>query len=711
MTPTVFRPLSIAAVYLRKRAIELGQKTLRAAAINEIRELFILRAVKAGESAVVTAIEVPPYLGGGFGGQNGGTDYFTAGIAVNYGPLLNALVKPSIKLVDESPAPSLKEDPKLLLPLVGGRVAIGDPPPWTDPRNALNATVGQFYVYPSSIMVPVCPTTDTAPDPDTRTLLLTRLNGYMKWVDFEGVVVGAGRPAVGGDDPTGRPETINAIELSRSAMGGTADDLLEKASACLEWGTLRGIASAAILRVPAPASQRFALVGYFITDAGEGDGESEEPRYAGAVSWQSDISASTLPGGDQPDPVTAEDPVNPDPPFYTIPSWATSNGAVNGREAADGSFGLPDAAICRLWAPNAGYDVPVEPAMMILQIRSGVNVADFQAEGYFFNGTGFDYNTFDIPANQGLRYITYVINITAAGALSYVKLHEFTLARYDPVYFGELEQIDYKPYLGINTFAGEPRIICAKRTNNYEILPADPDIPEGMSSPRIQGELERKVLTPYNAYVRLEDIETVIVAPSGVETLLNLGVYYPVLFTQDTDAVGVPPAPTDGRPDFVDTTLAPSEPRYANAIPGAFCQYAPGIVAVLLSPASDYTSNVHTLRVGLFDVATGVMTHLSPALLGYITLTRFNVSCFEQGTVDENGVLTSHGRLLVMASTLDNSPTRSDGIFAVNELSKLTWVSREPSNTPLHYIGNPLAPATIGVSANLIGIKPTPITP
>ena len=704
MIPIVFRPLSVAAVYLRKRAIDLGQKTRKAAVINEIHELFILRANAIDGSAIVTALEVPPYLAGGLGGQNGGTDYFTPFIAVDYGPLLNSVMKPSLKLVDEAPAPTLKEDPKFLLVATGGRVTIGDLPVWSATRNALNATVGQFYVYPSAIMVPVCLTTDTTPTPDTRTLLLARLNGYMKQVDANDVVVGAGRPAVDGGPATGRPQAITAVEISREALGGTEDDLLAKASACLEWGALRGIAGVAIDRYGAIVveSRRFALLGYQTTDAGAG----EVPRYTGAATWQSDISATTIPGSDQPDDVTAEAEVAPG---YNFPPWATSNGSVAGRAARNGLFDFPDAAICRMWAPNAGYDAPAESTMMILQVRIGAALADFSAEAWTGASSSPTYGTFDVPANEGHRFITYVVNISTAGALTFTKLDEFVYARFDPAYFAQIERIDYKPYLGINTFAGEPRIICAKRTNNYEILPAEPDIPETPTTPRVQGELERKVLTQYNAYVRLADLGFVCVAPSGAETVLQLGAFYPALYTHSTSGVGTTPAPSDGRIGFVDTTLAPNEPRYALAIPGVFCQYAPGIVAVLLSPNSDYPLSVHTLYVGLFDVATGVLIQMSPALLGYTTLTRFNLSCFEQGTVDEDGVLTSHGRLLVMASSLDDSPTRGDGIFAINELSKVTWVSREPSNTPVHYIGNPLAPATIGVSTNLIGIKPTKI--
>ncbi|HEY0821809.1 MAG TPA: hypothetical protein VGD46_23745, partial [Rhizobacter sp.] len=85
------------------------------------------------------------------------------------------------------------------------------------------------------------------------------------------------------------------------------------------------------------------------------------------------------------------------------------------------------------------------------------------------------------------------------------------------------------------------------------------------------------------------------------------------------------------------------------------------------------------------------------------------LTCYEQGTVNEAGVLTAHARLFLMVSSANNSPTRGDGVFAINELSTVTWVSRELSNTPLHYIGNKLVPATIGVSTNLIGVKPTPV--
>ena len=299
-----------------------------------------------------------------------------------------------------------------------------------------------------------------------------------------------------------------------------------------------------------------------------------------------------------------------------------------------------------------------------------------------------------------------MVNISTAGALSFVKLSEFTYSRYDPAFFADLERIDYRPYLGMNAFDGTPRLICSKLTNHYEILPAEPDDP---GPPRVMGELERKVLTQFNSYRRLVDFEFVAVTAGGVETTLQMGAFYPVLYTLATDDPGVFPAPTDGRQDFGDTELESAEPRFGQAIPGPFCQYAPGIVACLLSPQSDYTSSVHQLRVGIFDLTTGVMLQISPVLFGYGTRNRFNLTCYEQGTVDEDGMLTAHARLFLMVSSANNSPTRGDGVFAINELSTVTWVSRELSNTPLHYIGNKLVPATIGVSTNLIGVKPTPV--
>jgi hypothetical protein len=85
------------------------------------------------------------------------------------------------------------------------------------------------------------------------------------------------------------------------------------------------------------------------------------------------------------------------------------------------------------------------------------------------------------------------------------------------------------------------------------------------------------------------------------------------------------------------------------------------------------------------------------------------LSCFEQGTVDEDGNLLTHGRLLVGFSTLDNSPTRSDGFFTITGLTDISWLAREPSNTAPFYVGNGLVPAEIGVTAKLSYIKPTPV--
>lgn len=695
MTPAVFKPLSVAAVYLRKRAMDIARKVSSGGAINDIQELFLLRAVGTGQVTVVTALEIPPKFMGGFGGPSGGLDFFVAGLSAEYGQTFNALLKPAFKLVDGVPAPTLTDNPKLEVPN-GGRVPIGSPPAWTEPRLALNATVGQFYVYPSSIMLAVCPTYDTAPDPDARTLLLVRINGYMPTIPLVAGMVGTGRPAVNGDDHAGRPEAIGVIEFSRAALGGTSDDLLREASACLEWGPLAGIASVEVVN---DGASRFALIGYAVADNGVG----VAPRYTGAVSWQTDLDANSLPALDQPEAVSATGAVAPG---YTFPSWAESNGFVDGKDASDGAFFFPDAANCRMWAPSAGQAAPTESTMVILQVVSGLNAADFNVEAWTGDPGTPSYAFFDVPAHQAQRYITYVVNISTAGALSFVKLSEFTYSRYDPAFFGDLERVDYRPYLGMNAFDGTPRLVCSRLTNHYDILPAEPDV---TGPPRVMGELERKVLNQYNAYVRLDDLDFVAVTAGGAETVLQTGAYYPVLYTIDTDPVGIAPAPTDGRPNFANTQLPSAEPRQAQSIPGPFCQYAPGIVACLLSPKSDYTSSVHFLRVGLFDVTTGVMLHVSPVLLSYVTRTRFNLSCYEQGTVDEAGALTSHGRLYFMASTSDNSATRGDGFFAINDLATATWVSREPSNTPMHYMGNRLVPSTVGVSANLIGVKPTPV--
>jgi hypothetical protein len=86
-----------------------------------------------------------------------------------------------------------------------------------------------------------------------------------------------------------------------------------------------------------------------------------------------------------------------------------------------------------------------------------------------------------------------------------------------------------------------------------------------------------------------------------------------------------------------------------------------------------------------------------------------SLSCFEQGTVDDDGNLLTYGRLLLGVSTTDASPTRVDGFFTITGLRDLSWLAREPSNTAPFYVGNKLVPATIGVTANLTSIKPTAV--
>jgi hypothetical protein len=144
---------------LRKQAMNLLRHIPGRGVINRIFEIFIIRAARSSAGGVATVIELPTYLAGGYGGQDGLTDYYTPAVIVDFGAMMDGLTR-RVQRRDENDQliPSLPVDKfKGRAPLGGGRVVIGDVPAWEAYRQALNDTTGVFTACPSAVMVAVCP--------------------------------------------------------------------------------------------------------------------------------------------------------------------------------------------------------------------------------------------------------------------------------------------------------------------------------------------------------------------------------------------------------------------------------------------------------------------------------------------------------------------------------------------------------------------------
>lgn len=716
----VFRPLTGAATRLRRQAFDLAREASNGGLLHRFYEIFLIRANGKTGNSIATVIETPTYLLGGFGGQNPGSDYYAHTVAVDFGPLVDAITRETVRIVDGQPVPNLPLDEfKARLPWGDGRLSIGSLPDWGDLRDALNDSTGVYVVTPSAVLMAVCPSLvdeDTADHPWLRSLVICRANGVMSDMPifYDGKQdppvqtnpgVPTGHPALNPAIPVGRPERISGLEIAQSELSLGPDDELGYAGPCIEWGPLEGLACVLVRTVNTPfgsvMGNELRFVRWLINDAGV----DTNPRYTATLPWVTTLAAADLPTLDQPDPLSA---VVAADPLYTYPGWALARTTIEGRDASDGRLLMRDPnTYLRMHTPLVGFAAgAVEAVLALVEVQSTTEGATVSVRGYYDDGVNpVQFNTVSVPANFATRWITYVAEIDAAGALSLTKLEEFLDSRY--VTTGALARNQIQAYGGFTTggLTPEPRLFCSEWAVQYEVLPADPD---GPGPYNIQGEPARKVPADYSTYVRLDDLEFYMLDGSGVKTPLNLGVYYPMLYHINTSAAGTGGAPTDGRIGFGNSAFYDTTPRYGNNSPLPICQFAPGMVAVLVAPRSGYAATSQSVRVAVFDVESGALKALSPVLAILQLPAILTLSCMEQGTVVD-GDLTSYGRLLMSVSTDLTSPGRSDGIFAITGLNKLTWVAREPSNIPAVYGGNGLVPSTLGVSTNLTFVKPTPL--
>lgn len=716
----VFRPLSAAAVSLRKQAMNLLKQIPGRGVINRVFEIFIIRAERSDSGGVATVIEVPAYLVGGYGGQDGSRDFYTPFVIADVGPVLSAITSRKIRRDEIGEAlPNIPTDKyKGRLFTGSGRVVIGDVPAWGGYRQALNDTTGVYTACRSAITIAVCPalaeeTSDSRPW--ARSLTICRVNGSSGTGEVSNnddgnstgqypVDVLPGHVAMTSTPPTGLPERISGFEISADELGIAGAYELQFAGAVIEWGALRGLA-AVQYRTLSPSNDVTGNGLKFVAYEAVGTEADGSISYTGSVVALGTVSSATIPSGDGP---TGLPGVAAADASFTYPPWAT-NTTVYGRDAGDGRLLMRDPNLyARLFSSSMGYAVDSgQPAMTLVEIQCEVEAADVTVRGYK-GSYPVTFNTVEVPAIRALRWQTYVASISPSGSVSLTKLADFLDSRYEPD--GPLLRKQIQSFGGCATTPtevqpyGEPRLFCSEWGIRYEVRAAEADGPAPIL---VQGEPERRVRQVGSEYVRLSDLDFYLLAPGGDKTPLALGAYFPALFGINTSPAGTTPETTGGRFAFGNSALHVDSKRVGNDFPLVHCQFAPGIIAMIVAPVSGYTSGTQILRVALFSVATGAMLVLSPALLGVQLPARMSISCFEQGTVDEAGNLLTYGRLVIGVSTTSILPTRNDGWFVLTGLRDISWLAREPSNTSPHYVGNPMVPAEIGVTTKLTFTKPT----
>ena len=285
------------------------------------------------------------------------------------------------------------------------------------------------------------------------------------------------------------------------------------------------------------------------------------------------------------------------------------------------------------------------------------------------------------------------VSISDTGAVALTELDSFDADKYN--HKDQLVRTHWVPYGGVTTTSDNIRMVCMRRKEHWEVRPAQP-------APTPDNDVmlpEQKQPIAGAGFASVGDVDCVLVAPNGATTAVSLGDYMPWVFNDSRAESYSPSFPTK----LLKVAMIVSPRRIAYVRSEPFCQYAVGMMAVLVTLKSQFMSSVRSLRVAVVDVATGAVVQLSPVIANVSSdnIARITMTCYEQALLDGDGAIVTHGKLLLSMNGYDNSDSRSDGFFTVSELTTLSWVAKEPSNTWGVYIGNAFAPAEIGVRMNL----------
>lgn len=702
---------SATGLFFRRQALKLARKVARTGGkAHQVLDLFLLRADgdskrKTGRTAIV---EVPPALLGGYGGQNGAGSSYVQAVTVTFGPVIDFLLRPTARLVDAALAPFKSDDAFVIgLPMGGGHLSLGDLPAWTTYRDALDDRTGVYTICPSALTIAVCQNLQESPPdhPHPRSLFVARTTGSMAPglpMDTTGAPVSGagvelpldGHPSVAAGVPAGAPGTVAGLEIAADQFADALDELLT-AGASVEWGLGSGLTTVHARRYAADLTTTLGDRLYFVRHTvSEGTGT---PRYTPSLANVAVLDAATLPGGDQPDSLSAVSAVDLD--GYTFPAWVGSYLLPDGRDFATGqmTLGRNVNQFLRLWSARVGDPAGAgDSTLALIEVQvSHDSPVTVDAQGYKIDGgAGYLYTTKTFRAAVGVRTLTYAATVSAGGVLGLRKLDEFVDDRYDTA--GDLTRHQWQAFAGVTAADTTPYLVCTRRAVPYEVRAANADLP---GPPVVQGEPARRVPTTNASFVKVSEVELRLVG-AAADVTPDLSGYFPALGNHAVTAV------TDsGRMYFGDEALHLTTPQVGNNFPVPFCQYAPGVLLVVAHPVAQYTAATWTLHFLLIDVATGARLATIPTFLQTVPSARLTVSCMEQATLDAEGAIATHGRLLLGFSALTAAADRTDGFYLIQRMETITWLAREPSNVAGVYGGNALAPASLGQSMNLLSAK------
>lgn len=214
----------------------------------------------------------------------------------------------------------------------------------------------------------------------------------------------------------------------------------------------------------------------------------------------------------------------------------------------------------------------------------------------------------------------------------------------------------------------------------------------------------------------LESLDAVLVSPAGAVIPVSTSGFYVQRGTNRTDRAGASDDGTVATAEIHGSALADRVAWYGTITFPEFgvsnaCVYAPGILALVVCPNSDYPLESQRRFVALVSATTGALLSISPAPFAQLPIWHgISLSCYEQGTVDDSGNLQSHGAMLISVGrlyvpSLDAGPPSPStlGVFVTHDAGATAMLLYRPSTysamaptARVVYLGSPLLPASIG---------------
>jgi hypothetical protein len=707
----IFRPTTPLAAYLRKRAWDMAKGMEGRRVLHRVEDGFLLRAVAMDDVVTVTVIDLPagltiPYNAGYYNTYRSIVAWFIN----DRSDLLSERI--STAGIGEPTEPGVVNIQNLKFP-AGAWVPFGDLP---DISSGRFAGQGRFteYVGDDALLIPgtliVGPIEGAQSRLDIQiSLTLCRVSASTKtaaYIDTPDMPDGVDIAVV--DESENYPLLL---EFAPEVLGLDHDERIVTPGPCFEWEKGHGVVSAYVSKLdgstrptmPYIVSQRMILAGYKVTERESDEGET---RYVGEIIWLREISADTVPDEIKPQVV---DLPNVLPPGF-IPYSGYSYLAVNGRSGepvrGDPYFRMgPDRwpGVYEFWtnlyfrepiqAAGVSVDRDALSATMLMAVYSSEETALIPFVARSFNPDTF----IDLEARETTPASVKAllsVRIDRDGGLSTRVLERSVYAARDPAHYTQPWEIT-QPRFATHDASGAGVLVCSKVTA------------EAAESEPVGGGEKFKV---YAEDYLPSDISMHVYSHEGEVCSLSLGGYYPLMY-EVIAGHGYPRPAVPGTRYLYG--FLPSGPMNNPHRARNVCHYAPGLVAVVLAPVSGYVAEEQVAHVGVFSLETGAMVAVSDGLIDVITpsllsgstarFSQIQISCVEEGGVDDAGEIVSHAVLLLVRSRQNGMAITSPDIYVLTELEQLTHIYKweltsRPTPPPAYYLGTPLAPAKIGRS-------------